>query len=98
MNFRILSQRQVREDHQDYLLIGVALAFEDMHQRRAAVKYVYGDSERWRLQLKERNSQSTIWQGVAFMLRAAGYGLGHLLALPKFLLFRRRPVVATEEK
>ncbi|MDX8406903.1 MAG: UDP-forming cellulose synthase catalytic subunit [Mariprofundaceae bacterium] len=98
VDFRILSQRQVREDHQDYLLIGVALSFEDMHQRRAAVKYVYGDSERWRLQLKERNSQSTIWQGVAFMLRAAGFGLAHLLALPKFLLFRRRPVVATEEK
>ncbi len=97
VEFEIVSQRHIREEHQDFLLVGVALAFQDMHQRRAAVKYVYGDSERWRLQLQERNRLSTIRQGMAFMLRAAGFGLRHLLVLPKFLLFRRAPKVVVGE-
>jgi len=89
VDFEIHSQRQVRADNQDYLLLGVALTFQDMHQRRAAVKYVYGDSERWRRQLQERNNQSSVRQGTAFMLRAAGIGLLHIAALIRTSIFRR---------
>lgn len=94
VDFDIVSQRLVHEHDQDYLLLGVALHFDDMHQRRAAVKYVYGDSERWRQQLLERNGLSTIWQGTRFLLRAAGFGLRHLLVWPRFAIFRRPPSAA----
>lgn len=77
--FDVVSVRKEKQGEDDVLLIGVRFDFESIEQRRTAVNYIYGKSDRWRSILKQRNRHSTLKQGFEFLLRAIWLGLGHFL-------------------
>ncbi len=60
------------------LVAGVSFCFSHIQERRMVINYLYGESHRWRRQLIGKHQQSTITQGIIFLLMAVKYGLQHL--------------------
>lgn len=76
--FEVVRTQTTGEGDDAELLIGIRFNYETIEQRRSVIAYVYGNSERWRQTLKNRNKPSTISGGWYFLLRSAGKGLLHL--------------------
>lgn len=68
--------------NQSRMLVGVRLEPESIELRREIVAAAFGDSERWRRMLIQRNHHVGILAGLRFVLsRSARYSLAHVKAL-----------------